>query len=262
MSAVRRALLPRRLAVVLVLLGLGLAVVLIWSRSQVLWAASLRPWYRFSGWVHRTTNSENVTALTTERDRLRRQVEQLSQLVTQRDQQLSFSQHLDQINDFSALSRHRLINAPVVALNADPGLQTLVLGLGSKDGIRIGQAVTTPSGTVIGKITSLHDHLASVLILTDGQSAIAARLTSHDHSPGVIHGERGLSLHLDFLPKTALVTAGEVVVTAGTESSIPAGLVIGTVSRVTTRAGDVFQTATISWPVEVNDLDVVAVIQS
>ncbi len=261
MAQARRALLPRRLTLVIAVVLIGAGLVWFTSRSQAAWIGTLRPLFHFSHWIRPSQESHNLAELQHERDQLRTQVEALSQAVAARDQELSLSRHLDQLADVQASIHRQLIRSPIIGMNPDSGIQSLVIGRGTKDGIRLGQAVLSPGGTVVAKIISAHDHLATALMLTDSQSALAARLASNDRSPAVIHGKRGLSLQVDFLPKTAHVSSGDVVVTAGTELNIPSGLVIGTIGRITTRPGDVFQTATLQSPIDVNELDIVGVVQ-
>ncbi len=258
---------PRRQPISLNRLGFGIIVAVVgvviifaWSLIQGWWGQGISPLGRVSHWLSNMTSSKNSAALTAERDSLRKQIDALHhQLATAQDQ-LQAGRSLTQLEAFVQSSHRKMVTASVVTANPDDGLHTIVLDRGAKDGLKIGMAVTTPSGTVIGKIFSVHDHVSAVLLITDSQSALAARIDNDQHSPGVIIGEHGLSLRLSFVPKTDNVVAGQVVVTSGTEQNVPAGLVIGSVGSTSSRSGDVFQTATISSPIEVAGLPIVGVI--
>ncbi|MBI5467204.1 MAG: hypothetical protein HY975_03245, partial [Candidatus Kerfeldbacteria bacterium] len=79
-------------------------------------------------------------------------------------------------------------------------------------------------------------------------------------SLGVVKGERGLALRMEFIPKNDTVEPGQAVVTAGSEHSIPPDLLIGTIQQPSIRAGELFQNSTVTTSVDVQRLQVVAVV--
>ncbi len=244
--------------------GLVVAAIILgsWSFIQGGWGSSIRPVQAVSRWFAHLRPSPSTEQLLAERTRLRQQVDVLNHQLALAQDQLRTSHNLDQLQAYTQSSRHRIVSAKVVTLNPDPGVYTIVIGRGSVDGLRIGMVVTTPDGTVIGKLQQVHARLSTVLILTDSQSAVASRVDNAPHSPGVAVGERGLSVRMEYIPKSDPVEAGQVVVTSGTEPLIPAGLVIGSVSSISSRSGDVFQTAAITSSIDVASLNVVGVITS
>jgi len=139
--------------------------------------------------------------------------------------------------------------ATVIGYSPDPGIQSITLNRGKGDGVVEGMAVLANDGLVVGKIISVGDASCTVLLLTDSQSSLLARVNNDPRSPGVIKGERGIGLQMELLPRNDNIPAGVAVVTSGAEARIPPNLPVGTIDRALTRQGDVFQNAVLSQPI-------------
>lgn len=204
-------------------------------------------------WTQRRSLEAEVT-------QYRRQVVALSRRLNESEQRLETVQSVTTMNAYLDRAKRRAVLAPVVTTNVDPGVRSLVIGKGSADGLSTGLAVMTDDGIMVGKIQKVSDHLATVLLLTDDHSVVAARIQNDRRSQGLIRGERGLALRMDVIPKNDAVLSGQTVVTSGREPSVPPDLLIGSVVSTTARPGDLFQSAVVSWPVESSRLRMVSVI--
>jgi rod shape-determining protein MreC len=122
------------------------------------------------------------------------------------------------------------ITARVVGDSGGPYVRTLLLSAGRRDGVRIGQAVVGPLG-LVGRISEVGEKSARVLLLTDLNSRIPAVLEKSRHK-GILVGDNSTSPALEFLPTTAVVAAGDRIVTSGDGGMLPAGRPIGIVSSV------------------------------
>jgi rod shape-determining protein MreC len=125
------------------------------------------------------------------------------------------------------------ITARVVGDSGGPFVHTLLLNAGSRDGIRVGQAVVGPLG-LVGRIAETGKKSARVLLLTDLNSRIPVVMEKSRHK-GILVGDNSALPKLDFLPTNASVAAGDRLVTSGDGGMLPAGRPIGIVSSVTDR---------------------------
>ncbi len=220
----------------------------------------LRPVAVAGAWVRSLSPDPDERALRRERDDLRRQLASVSLRLAEANQRLTANEVVAALNQFAQSTKHRLIVSSVLAVNSDPGIRGLTIDKGQADGLRPGLAVVVDDGLVIGKLVEVRQAVSSVLLVTDRQSIMAARVQNTSQSLGVVRGERGLALRMEFIPKNDAVLPGQPVVTAGSESGIPADLVIGTIAEPSIRAGELFQNATVTSPVDFPRLRVVAVV--
>lgn len=122
----------------------------------------------------------------------------------------------------------------VIARNPDGWFATAVLGKGVRAGIRPGMAVVTPRG-LVGRVLRASPDTATVLLLTDPQSGVGARVQRESsRAEGVVLGQagRGDALLMRFFDRDADVRRGDRVVTSGLSGELPAGLPIGVVTDV------------------------------
>ncbi|MCF8466433.1 MAG: rod shape-determining protein MreC [Sneathiella sp.] len=125
------------------------------------------------------------------------------------------------------------ITARVVGDSGGPFVRTLLLNAGSRDGVRVGQAVVAPLG-LVGRIAEVGERSARVLLLTDLNSRIPVVLERSRYK-GILVGDNSTSPRLEFLPTNATVVPGDRVVTSGDGGMLPAGRPVGIVSSVDER---------------------------
>ena len=147
------------------------------------------------------------------------------------------------------------------------GNQSVVIDKGSADGLFAGLAVvssqaygTSSQGVIIGKIVNVKEHIAEVYLVTNKNSKLAASIFGENKTSGIASGELGLTIKIDFIPQTENIKAGDIVATSGLEQSIPRGLVIGLVTKVSKENNEVWQTATIEPSVDLQALSVVLIL--
>jgi len=93
-------------------------------------------------------------------------------------------------------------------------------------------AVVTEAG-LVGKVTTVSDDSAIVLLLSDESLRVSASIEGTQEQ-GIISGTRASSnyapdLRIRFLSKTAAVKPGMKVLTTGTGGVFPAGVTVGAV---------------------------------
>ncbi len=138
---------------------------------------------------------------------------------------------------------------------------TVQIGKGESDGVGVDMTVVTGAG-LVGRVLEVSRDRATVLLVKDPQSGVGVRIEKSG-TPGVVKG-RGDSdtLRVDFVDPNADVTKGEVVYTSGQQnSSFPAAIPIGTVSKVTKAHGDLQQDVLVKPLVDFSHLDYVKVLR-
>jgi rod shape-determining protein MreC len=131
---------------------------------------------------------------------------------------------------------------------------------GARDGVEMGQAVINDQGFFIGSISRLEKDMAQVQLLMDPQSRIAASLLGKETLVGVLEGRGMGAALLRYIPLTAKVEKGQILVTAGTDEKIPAALPLGAVALVQGKETDPFLEAIIELSFDVAQTQIVSVL--
>lgn len=137
---------------------------------------------------------------------------------------------------------------------------TLLLDRGEADGIRVGQAVVYREGFLVGVVREIFSHSARVQLLFDNDTRLSATFAGNGAPLGIVVGQLGLSLEMELIPRDAAVGEHTEVLTAGIEEAIPPGLIIGEVTSVADPGSELFKTAQVTPPWELQELTTVAVV--
>lgn len=122
------------------------------------------------------------------------------------------------------------LTAPVIAREPAGWWQTLLLGRGSLQGAREGQAVLAPGG-LIGIVTSVTPTTARVTLLTDPSSRVGVWVGRTRHH-GLLSGVGTARPLLRFLEKDPGAVPGDVVTTSPASTLVPPGLPVGVIQSV------------------------------
>jgi rod shape-determining protein MreC len=150
---------------------------------------------------------------------------------------------------------------PCTVLSLDPQgvTDTMVLNCGEDKGLAEGQAVVS-QGYLVGKIIIAGKFTSTALLITNAQSSVDASIT-RTQTDGVIKGSYGSGMVLDFVPQNASFDRGDLIVTAGINTLIPKGLLIGEVGQLISKPNDLFKRATVVNPIRFHDLQFVFVVK-
>ncbi len=151
------------------------------------------------------------------------------------------------------------IAAEVVAGTASPDFRSVTIGKGTDDGVHRDMAVMAPAG-VAGRVVRATGSTAIVQLLVD-RSAAAAVIIERSRTQGIAVGDGSDALRLEYLPATADVERGDLVVTSGIDGVYPAGLIVGQVERVE-RVGTAYRDVVVRPAVDLSRLEVVLVVAS
>jgi rod shape-determining protein MreC len=146
----------------------------------------------------------------------------------------------------------RQVAAEVIAFHPDSYHQFVTINKGSAAGIQPGMAVTS-EGVLIGTIVDVQSITSRIMLVTDPEFKLAAK-DQDTNATGIIRGQLGSGLVLDKIGQTDTVKPGDTVTSSGLGSLVPAGLYIGQVEAVDTRANVVFQAAQVATSMRVSRL--------
>jgi rod shape-determining protein MreC len=159
---------------------------------------------------------------------------------------------------------YKTITAPVIARDPSGVLKTIVIGAGTDQGVRVDEVVLSEQG-VVGRVSEVGSNYAKVLLVTDSASSVSA-LVQTNRASGIVRGQYGDTLVMEWILQSDPVKPGDVIITAGlglgTElrSLYPKGLVIGTVVDVTKAEVSAYQRAVVAPAVDLRKLENVLVI--
>lgn len=160
---------------------------------------------------------------------------------------------------------YRAVNASVISFPSGPFDEQLTISAGANSGVTLLAPVMSADG-LVGHVTNVGPSTARVTLITDPDSSIAAvDLTTK--VTGLIRHGQGSTLILDRVPKEAVVTKGNIIVTEGTQDRrypdlYPYGLPIGQVLSVGRSDIASFLTVQVTPFANLGALDAVAVLIS
>lgn len=147
------------------------------------------------------------------------------------------------------VTSHEAVNSNLVNLN-----------VGSDAGVKIGQPIIVNDGVIIGKILRVQKNRAVAELLTSDFSKLAVMSTDADRTSGLVVGELGSTLALKFIQGEIDLKSGDLIITSGLEDDVPAGLIIGTIEKITLDDSDIFRTAEVKPAVHYDQQRLVSII--
>jgi rod shape-determining protein MreC len=129
---------------------------------------------------------------------------------------------------FKEKYRFSVIAANVIGQDVDRIVNSLILDVGSRDGVRRYMAVVTSEG-LVGRTIEVYPTSSSVQILMDANSKISAVIEGSESIMGFIRWEGGPYLRMYGLQHISSVMPGQRVYTTGIGGTFPEGLFIGTI---------------------------------
>jgi len=163
--------------------------------------------------------------------------------------------------EFYSQHNYSKLLANVISREGDYGAdQIITIDKGLDDGIKTGQPIIAENGIIVGKIFLVENTLSYAYLITDKNCQIAASAINKKETIGITKGDLGLTIQMNFIPQTEIITKGDIIITSGLETAIPKGLIIGTVQEVKKETNDLFQSVIINPPLNLNTLAIVSII--
>lgn len=160
--------------------------------------------------------------------------------------------------DAGFADRFERLPARVVGRSPSTFLQVITLDRGSRDGVAVGQAVTS-QGFFVGRVTEVTERTAQVALITASRSLIPI-VTSASRATGLLKG--GLAgLSGEEFPAGAGITPGESVLTSPLGEIVPGDLPVGNVEAITSSESDIITRLAIHSPIEFGKLETLVILK-
>ncbi|MET3850662.1 MULTISPECIES: rod shape-determining protein MreC [unclassified Paenibacillus] len=148
----------------------------------------------------------------------------------------------------------------VVSVNSDTVNRSLVIDLGERDGIKVGQSVISSEG-LVGVISHVSNFTSTVKLITTmdakdpNSNGISATALNNHKVFGIIesYDEVSKTLQMTQIKEDDPIKKGDTIVSAGDPSKYPQGLIIGEVTKVQVSPFGKTKTATIKPAAEFQD---------
>ena len=168
------------------------------------------------------------------------------------------NERLKQLLQFREKNSPPMIGAEVIGQDPSSWFKSVTVDKGERDGVKKGMAVISPAG-VIGQILKTAPHYATVLLITDYNSAVDS-IVQRTRAKAIVEGKGENRCQLKYLLRTEEVAVGDAVVTSGLGGNFPKGLMVGEVKKVDKKGHGVFQFAELVPSVDMTRLEEVFVI--
>ncbi len=134
-----------------------------------------------------------------------------------------------------------VIVAELVAVDPDPFSQQIIINKGSEDSVFIGQPVLDSHG-LMGQVIDVLPHSSRILLIADSNHAIPVQVNRNGvRAIAVGSGQLG-ELNLIYVPDTADIKEGDLLITSGLGQRFPMGYPVAEVTRVAHDPGQAFAT--------------------
>lgn len=227
---------------VLVLAALSIVLMLVDARlgllkpvrSQV--GMALTPFYWLADIPERFWNtlSENLTShtrLVAENERLKVEMLLLEQRLQKLAELAEQNEQLRALLNSAQLIHEEVLVAELIGVDPNPFAQRILINKGTKNGVYVGQAALDAHG-LLGQVVEVAPYTARVLLLTDATHSIPVQVNRNGLR--AIAAGTGDSANLDLLyvPDTADIVAGDLLVSSGLDQRFPAGYPVAVVTEV------------------------------
>ena len=166
------------------------------------------------------------------------------------------------LNFKSSHNQYQLLAGSVISRDYGTWTNTMIIDVGSGEGVEKNMPVITPSG-VVGFISDVYPHSARVQLLTDPRTSIGAIVQRPESRvSSVVRGNGNVPTEPQFvnIAKDADILEGDTLVTSGFGSIYPKGLPIGTIVSIHQNENDFVKYAVIRPSVDFSKLEEVFVI--
>jgi len=170
-----------------------------------------------------------------ENDALKQELQTLQVKLQEERAEAQRTDNLRQLLELRERANLDTVAAEVIAGAASVDFKTVTIDKGSSDSLDTDMAVISPAG-VVGRIILPSRRASKVQLLID-RNAAAGALIERTRVQGVVVGIGDGMLRMQYVPGTADVKTGDLVVTSGIDGIYPKGFVIGTIDHADRGAG-------------------------
>ena len=143
---------------------------------------------------------------------------------------------LEKLLDLKRRSVHSSVTASVIGREPSNWNAAVLIDKGERDGVKAGFPVVNAFG-VVGKIAEVGEKTSKVILLTDPQFSVAARV-QRTRDDVLVSGTLQDLCVLKYLEKTSELRIGDKVVTSKLSSSFPVDFVVGEIIEIKDSGND------------------------
>lgn len=148
--------------------------------------------------------------------------------------------------------------ARVIGQESSNFLRYITIDLGSRQGIQVGMPALTPQG-LVGRVSEVRESTSDVLLIQNISSYVPVYLQTSLLN-GVINATPSGELIMDYIPQGTGFSRNELVLTSGLGGTFPKGIPVGIVTEQSSSDNQVLQKASIAPLVNVDRLELVAIV--
>jgi rod shape-determining protein MreC len=183
----------------------------------------------------------------------------LEQELAQSNQEAVENEALRKELGFVKNANQPLIPCTLLSQNPFGISDSVVLNCGQDDGVEVGQAIIS-QGYMVGKITYAGKNESTALLAISSDFSTDAKI-SQTSASAIVKGSFSSGLLVDQVPQTTDLQKGWLVVTAGINDKVPKNILIGEVGDILSTDSDLFKRASLTTPVDYNNLEFVFVVK-
>ena len=185
----------------------------------------------FEGWHWFRDSITTRDALRTDKAKLEAEL-RVAQFRLQRYEALEAeTRRLRALRDNTISVTDRFVIGDVMNVDLDAFRERVLVDKGAGDGIYVGQAVLD-SGGVFGQVARVGQLTSEVILVSDAAHAIPVQINRNGLRTVAVGTGDTNRLKLPYLPTSADVVAGDLLVTSGLGGGFPAGYPVGTIAEV------------------------------
>jgi rod shape-determining protein MreC len=185
----------------------------------------------FEGWHWFRDSVSTRDALRADKTKLEAEL-RVAQFRLQRYEALEAeTQRLRALRENTASVTDRFLVGDVMNVDLDAFRERVLVDKGAGDGIYVGQAVLDAGG-VFGQVARVGQLTSEVILVSDAAHAIPVQINRNGLRTVAVGTGDTNRLKLPYLPTSADVVAGDLLVTSGLGGGFPAGYPVGTIAEV------------------------------
>jgi rod shape-determining protein MreC len=187
------------------------------------------------------------------------QIDILKNKLVQLDEFRLENDRLKNLLGFKTKTSSNTISAQVIGRDPSNWTSIIYIDKGKEDGIEKYMAVTTDKG-LVGRVVEVGGSTAKAMFITDPDSRIGVLVqrTRHD---GLLYGTLSRQCQVVYMALDADVWPGDLIVSSGLGTSIPKGLLVGTVEDVFIDKSGLYQSAVVKPAVDLSRVEEVLCIE-
>lgn len=193
----------------------------------------------FSGVARLKSDYIDLLSVRAENKQLQAQIDKYLTELGEYREGYSTYRHLQELLKLKDSLTFQPITARVVGKEPAYWYQTIVVDRGKKDDVLVGMIALAPGG-VVGQVMHTSENYSKILLANAPSSAIDV-MVQKNRTRGILKGagEKGFVMH--YVLKNADIAVGDYVVTAGIGGIFPAGIPVGTISKIEKKQRGMFQ---------------------